>query len=50
MENRLYQIPMSDAAFYDQVAEVVESEDIHDLYSFWERYIDHVKAQSRRRG
>lgn len=40
---------MSDAGFFDKVPEVVESEDIGDLYDFYDKYVDHVKAECRRK-
>lgn len=45
----LYNIPLSDTAWSERVDEIVESEDINDLYRFFDMYIEHVKAENRRR-
>jgi hypothetical protein len=45
----LWQIPFSDQAFADQVPVVVQNDDVGTLYKLYENYIEHVKAQSRRR-
>ena len=48
IENRLWSIPMSEVAFADRVEEVIDSDDISKLYRLYERYIDKVKADSRK--
>jgi len=40
---------MSDSGFYDRIEEVVDKDDVHDLYRFWADYVEHCKAESRRR-
>jgi len=45
----LWEIPFSDSQWADRVPEIVESDDIGDLYEFFDRYIDHLKAQSRQK-
>lgn len=48
MERRLWDIPMSDIAWSDAVPQVIEKDDIGELYRFYERYIDHIRADARK--
>jgi hypothetical protein len=48
IESKLWQIPLSAAAYADKVPTVVEDPDIGKLYELYEFYIDHLKAQSRK--
>ena len=49
IEERLWEIPLSETAFSDAVASTVESENVTDLYRLLENYMEHLKAQSRKR-
>ena len=49
IENRLWQIPLSESAFADRVPEVIESDDPGELYKLYDSYVESVKAKSRNR-
>lgn len=40
---------MSEAAFYDKLPEIIEKDDIGELYTFYDSYIEHLKYESRKR-
>jgi hypothetical protein len=40
---------MSEAAFYDKVPRLIDSEEISELYKLYDSYVDHVRADSRKR-
>jgi len=46
IEQRLWSIPLSDP-IAERVEEVVESDDVQDLYRLYENFIENIKSKSR---